>query len=250
MGTGSSAVSADNAQAHARLGALQNASGGLVGRRHEPIVATTSCTTSSMRHSLDGRSARCLRHQRTFHVLTSCWTLAMNADLSASGLLPWLVCPSAHHSPMTVAGWTVTMFQENSSMKCRRACGGSGGVMRAKSASVMWRAAGNVTRTAGCPPQSFSSPCKPSSERDRARDGPPSLKTDRDDVADPDSIGVTVHLGVQEGSVVLFRGGWCDVEYWSGDASDEPVMGAPGYPDTLTVDEYGRLLDSFINRFR
>jgi len=49
MGSGSSAASADNAQAHARLGALQNADGGLVGRRHEPIVATPSRVTSSMR---------------------------------------------------------------------------------------------------------------------------------------------------------------------------------------------------------
>ena len=50
MGSGSSAGSADNAQAHARLGALQNAGGGLVGRRHEPIVATPSRVTSPMRH--------------------------------------------------------------------------------------------------------------------------------------------------------------------------------------------------------
>ena len=42
---------------------------------------------------------------------------------------------------------------------------------------------------------------------------PASLKTERGVVADPDSIGVKVRLGDQEGSVVLFKGGWCDVEY-------------------------------------
>jgi hypothetical protein len=40
------------------------------------------------------------------------------------------------------------------------------------------------------------------------------------------------------------------VEYWSGSASGEPAMEAPGYPDGLTVQEFGRLLDSFIDRFR
>jgi hypothetical protein len=59
-----------------------------------------------------------------------------------------------------------------------------------------------------------------------------------------------VGLGVQEGSVVLFKGGWCDVEYWSGSATAEPVMEAPGYPDGLTAEEFGQLLDSFIHRFR
>jgi hypothetical protein len=41
--------SADNAQADTRSGALQNADGGLVGRRHAPIVATPSRVTSSIR---------------------------------------------------------------------------------------------------------------------------------------------------------------------------------------------------------
>ena len=42
--------------------------------------------------------------------------------------------------------------------------------------------------------------------RDQGGGWPPSLKTERDAVADPDSIGVEVRLGVQEGSVVLFKG--------------------------------------------
>lgn len=85
--------------------------------------------------------------------------------------------------------------------------------------------------------------------RDQGGGWPPSLKTERDAVADPDSIGVDVRLGVQEGSVVLFKGGWCDLAYWSGSPSDEPVIEAPGYPDDITIEGFGHLLDSFINLF-
>jgi len=49
---------------------------------------------------------------------------------------------------------------------------------------------------------------------------------------------------------VLFKGGWCDLEYWSGSPSDEPVIEAPGYPEGLTVEGFGFLLDSFIDCFR
>jgi hypothetical protein len=86
--------------------------------------------------------------------------------------------------------------------------------------------------------------------RDQGEGRPPNLKTERDTVVVPDSIGVEVRLGAQEGSVVLFKGGWCDLEYWSGTPSDEPVIEAPGYPEGLTVEGFGSLLDSFINRFR
>ena len=86
--------------------------------------------------------------------------------------------------------------------------------------------------------------------RDQGEGWPPNLKTERDTVVIPDSIGVEVRLGAQGGSVVLFKGGWCDLEYWSGSPSDEPVIEAPGYPEGLTVEEFGSLLDSFINRFR
>lgn len=40
-----------------------------------------------------------------------------------------------------------------------------------------------------------------------------------------------------------------DLEYWSGSASDEPVIEVLGYPDGLIVEGFGRLLDSFIDRF-
>lgn len=90
---------------------------------------------------------------------------------------------------------------------------------------------------------------EPVTWRDQGGGWPPSLNTERGAVADPDSIGVTVRLGDQQGSVVLFEGGWCDVEYWPGSASSKPVTDAPGYPDGLTVEEFGRLLDNLIDRF-
>jgi hypothetical protein len=35
----------------------------------------------------------------------------------------------------------------------------------------------------------------------------------------------------QEGQLVVFRGGWADLEYRSGSPSDEPVIEAPGWDD-------------------
>jgi hypothetical protein len=71
---------------------------------------------------------------------------------------------------------------------------------------------------------------EPVTWRDQRGGWPPSLNTDRGAVAGPDSIGIKVRLGDQEGSVVLFEGGWCDVEYWPGSASCEPLTEAPGAP--------------------
>ena len=82
--------------------------------------------------------------------------------------------------------------------------------------------------------------------RDQGEGWPPNLKAERDTVAVPDSIGVEVRLGAQEGSIVLFKGGWCDLEYWSGSRSDEPVIEALGYPEGLTVEGFGFLLDSLL----
>lgn len=65
--------------------------------------------------------------------------------------------------------------------------------------------------------------------RDRGEPWPYPLKVDRGAVKDADSIGVAVQKGSQEGAVVLFDGGWADLEYWSGIASDEPLLDAPGY---------------------
>jgi hypothetical protein len=69
------------------------------------------------------------------------------------------------------------------------------------------------------------------------------VKTSRSEVEDADSVGVALSKGDQEGSVVLFRGGWADFVYWSGDPSDEPVMESPGWQDWLTIESFGVLLD-------
>jgi hypothetical protein len=85
--------------------------------------------------------------------------------------------------------------------------------------------------------------------REQGEGWPPSLKTERGNVVRPDSIGVAVRRGEQEGSVVLFDGGWCDLLYWVGGTDAEPVYGHPGYPSGLTVEQFGLVLDDFIGRF-
>jgi hypothetical protein len=42
------------------------------------------------------------------------------------------------------------------------------------------------------------------------------LKTDRGEAADADSVGVAVRKQEQQGSLVIFRGGWADLEYQTG----------------------------------
>jgi len=86
--------------------------------------------------------------------------------------------------------------------------------------------------------------------RDQGEGWPPKLKTDRDAVRDPDSIGVRCTKGDQEGEVVLFKGGWADSEYWSARAGAEPILDASGADgEPLTVETYGNVLDRFFELF-
>lgn len=62
--------------------------------------------------------------------------------------------------------------------------------------------------------------------RDEADGWPWELKTSRSNVRKPDSVGVALSKGKQEGSVVLFRRGWADLLYWNGE-SDEVVDETP-----------------------
>jgi hypothetical protein len=85
--------------------------------------------------------------------------------------------------------------------------------------------------------------------RDAAASWPSRLRGDRGQVAEPDSVGVAVRKHGQEGQLVVFRGGWADLEYWSGGASDEPVIEAPGWDDWLDLPGIDRLLRRFAALF-
>jgi hypothetical protein len=78
---------------------------------------------------------------------------------------------------------------------------------------------------------------------------PYELKTLRSDVQDADSVGVALSKGKQEGSLVLFQGGWADLLYWNGE-DEEVVDEAPGWEDWLTVDAFGDLLDRLGGYFK
>ena len=80
--------------------------------------------------------------------------------------------------------------------------------------------------------------------RDEADGWPWALNTSRASVTKPDSVGVALSKGKQQGSVVLFRGGWADLLYWNGEEGDV-VDEAPGWDDWLTISRYGDLLDRF-----
>ena len=76
------------------------------------------------------------------------------------------------------------------------------------------------------------------------------LKADRAEVADADSVGIAMSKREQEGRLVIFRGGWADLEYWTGHPSDDPVVEAPGANDPMTLTDVGQLLEHFASLFR
>jgi hypothetical protein len=78
-----------------------------------------------------------------------------------------------------------------------------------------------------------------------SREWPPRLAA-REAVADPDSVGMRVHRGVAQGSVVLFRGGWADVEWWEGSLEIDSEMTAP---DVADIAAFCALLDALLNRW-
>ncbi len=74
--------------------------------------------------------------------------------------------------------------------------------------------------------------------------------TNRATVGEPYSVGVEVHRGTEEGRLVLYAGGWADLEYWSGSTSDEVVDRVPGYDDWLDVPRFAKVVDEFLGYFR
>ncbi|MGY0489396.1 hypothetical protein [Streptomyces sp. WG-D5] len=74
--------------------------------------------------------------------------------------------------------------------------------------------------------------------RDAEAPWPQPLETDRARVHDPDSVGVTLcGPGDAELSVVLFRGGWADVDFIAdlGDAGSLPASGIASAADFETL---------------
>ncbi|MBD0742530.1 hypothetical protein BG418_13715 [Streptomyces sp. CBMA152] len=81
--------------------------------------------------------------------------------------------------------------------------------------------------------------------RDEAGAWPQTLEEDRSRVADPDSVGVCITGPVDaELSVVLFRGGWADVDFLAG-LADAVVSEAP---DVTSPQVFGELLDDYVSR--
>jgi hypothetical protein len=68
-------------------------------------------------------------------------------------------------------------------------------------------------------------------------------------VTEPGSVGVMLRKHQQEGRLVVFRGGWADLEYWGGGPSDEPVLEAPGWGDWMDLLGIERLLRRFADLF-
>jgi len=80
--------------------------------------------------------------------------------------------------------------------------------------------------------------------RDYAAPWPSKLEWDRNLVADPDSLGVEISgPGDATVVIVLFRGGWADVDACTSDG--DVVVDAPRVESPQA---FGRLLDQYIMR--
>ncbi|WP_033329693.1 hypothetical protein [Streptomyces yerevanensis] len=81
--------------------------------------------------------------------------------------------------------------------------------------------------------------------RDEAAPWPQRLETDRSKVSDPDSIGIHVRNSHEaELHVVLYRGGWADVDYIAS-IDDADVIPAPAM---TSAQVFGALLDTCVAR--
>jgi hypothetical protein len=85
---------------------------------------------------------------------------------------------------------------------------------------------------------------EPVTWRDEQQKWPQRLESDRAAVVDPDSFGVVLTGLGGELSVVLFRGGWTDVDYFAGidDAGTLPTS------DIDSAGTFGDQLDSYVTR--
>ncbi|WP_093864455.1 hypothetical protein [Streptomyces sp. TLI_053] len=85
---------------------------------------------------------------------------------------------------------------------------------------------------------------EPVTWRDEQRKWPQRLESDRAAVVDPDSVGVVLTGLGGELSVVLFRGGWADVDYFAG-IDDVGTLPAS---DIDSAAAFGDQLDSYVTR--
>lgn len=81
--------------------------------------------------------------------------------------------------------------------------------------------------------------------RDEFAPWPQPLETDRSQVRDPDSVGVRITgPGDTELEVVLYRGGWADVDYM---ASLDDAVPIPAF-DLTSASAFAALLDTWVVR--
>lgn len=81
--------------------------------------------------------------------------------------------------------------------------------------------------------------------RDGTTRWPQQFETDRTQVGDPDSVGVHISGPRDtELKIVLFCGGWADLDYYAGDDD----FGALPKPELSSATEFGALLDSCVAR--
>lgn len=76
------------------------------------------------------------------------------------------------------------------------------------------------------------------------------ITTHREDVRGEYSVGVRIRDGAQEGELVVYAGGWCDLDYWAGDAGSDVLAEAPGADAPLDVAALEAVLDRFEGLFR
>lgn len=75
------------------------------------------------------------------------------------------------------------------------------------------------------------------------------ITTDRSLVLGQYSVGIRVERGDEQGALVLYGYGQCDLEYWSGDIDSEPVTELLGSGDPLDLPRFERILDRFERLF-
>jgi hypothetical protein len=82
--------------------------------------------------------------------------------------------------------------------------------------------------------------------RDQARQWPDLIVESRLDAVDPDSVKVVLERGRAVAEVVLYRGGWADVE-WANYAGPDGDHHPEKTHDDLTPQTFGEVLDSLVD---